>query len=117
MMEVTERHRPAAGKGGDQALAVLELAGELERRHAQILDLLDRHLGVKRGNGIPAAVVPDPDLDGGLPDAEADESLTVLQDVVAGIGGGGPAEGVADDGWIDPGDQGMSGLTGHREFL
>jgi hypothetical protein len=64
------------------------------------------------GDGVPPALMADADLDGSLADAEADEGLAFLQDVVARIGGGWLAEGVFDDSGIDPGDRRMGGGDG-----
>jgi hypothetical protein len=114
LMEPSESHGSPASRGRSETLPVLELASQLERRQPDIFDFLDGHLGVQRGDRVPVAMVPHSDSDGGLANAEADESLASLQDVVAGLGRGGLTEGLFDDSRIDPGHRGMGGDTGHH---
>lgn len=113
LMKLGERHRPAASQGGE-SLAVLKLARELKGRHANVLDLLDGHVGMEGGDGVPAALVTDADVDARLANAKAHERLAFLQDVVAGFRGGGLAESLLDDSRIDPGNRGAGGSTGHQ---
>jgi hypothetical protein len=86
----------------------------LEGRHANVLDLLNGHVGVEGGDRVPAALVADTDVDARLADAEAHERLALLEDIVAGFRGGRFAESLFDDGRIDPGDRGAGGSTGHQ---
>jgi len=103
LVKLGERHRPAPSQGGE-VFAVLELSRELEGRDANVLDLLNGHVGMEGGDGVPAALVTDADVDARLADTEAHEGLAFLQDVVAGLRGGRLAESILDDGRIDPGD-------------
>jgi hypothetical protein len=59
----------------------------------------------------------DSDLDGGLADAETDESLAFLQEVIARIGGGRFTEGISDDRGIDPSDRGDEKVYGASSGL
>jgi hypothetical protein len=113
LVKLGECHGPSPSQGGD-ALPVLELARELEGCHADILDLLDGHIGVEGGDGVPAALVTDADVDACLADAKTHEGFTLFQNVVAGFGGGRLAESIFDDGRIDPGNRGTGWSSGHQ---